>query len=381
MVEEPKITSKKYINDFRGLEILRFFLSCSVIVWHYQHFFYPYVNYEHRELFLDKQPYFKYFSFFYTEGLFAVHSFWFISGVIFYKIYQVKIFEEKVNFRTYIVNRFSRLYPLHLFTLFIVLVLQIVYHNRNGIYFIYQENTMKTFVQNLLFVQSWGANKFSFNGPTWSVSIELLVYLVFFIFSKAGFLNTFRSLILSCIFVVVLKKWQLVFLTEDLATSFYFFFGGCIFIKLYEMYKSKKSIIAITYVALIISFILILRTPKHLLIIYDQASGRLDLDILIFTVIITLTFLYGFSHKFFDRIPNRIYQFFGDMTYSTYLIHFPIQLGIYLIIRPTDYSIFFSKSFFIIYMLTVLVLGRLVYRYFELPVQHFLRKQILDSKP
>jgi hypothetical protein len=44
----------KYIDDFKGLEPLRFILSISVIIWHYQHFFYPFVNYENRLFFFRK---------------------------------------------------------------------------------------------------------------------------------------------------------------------------------------------------------------------------------------------------------------------------------------------------------------------------------------
>src|SRR4051812_13924211 len=112
--DESSIINKPYINEFRGLDILRFVLSIAVVIWHYQHFFYPFVPFSSREIFLDKQPYFRYLSFFYTQGLYAVHMFWFISGIIFTKIYRPKISSHKVGLLTYLENRYSRLYPLHL---------------------------------------------------------------------------------------------------------------------------------------------------------------------------------------------------------------------------------------------------------------------------
>jgi len=376
-MSEPKtiVSSKKYINTFRGLEVLRFILSFAVIIWHYQHFFYPFVSFANRVKFFEKQPFFNSLSLFYSEGLYAVHIFWFISGLIFYTVYSERISEGKTKFNAYMLNRFSRLYPLHFLTLILVGILQYVYFSHNGNYFIYQENTIKTFFQNLLFVQSWGLNKFSFNGPTWSVSIEMLVYIVFFILAGIGFLRKSRSLILTFLFFAVLKKWELVYLTEDIVTCFYFFFAGCVFVKYFRLYQDNLKIQLVALGTAVVAYIYILKTPAFLKKLTDVITGRLDIDILLFAIIVVLSFLLFFNLRFFDRISNTYFQFLGDLTYSTYLVHFPIQLIIYLIIKPTDYTMFFSQSFFVIYMVTVFVCGKLFFNFFELPVQKLIRNR------
>ena len=369
------VTDKKYINSFRGLEILRFILSFAVIIWHYQHFFYPYVSFANRVLFFEKQPFFKSLSLFYSEGLYAVHIFWFISGLIFYTVYNQRISEGKIKFNIYMLNRFSRLYPLHFLTLLLVAVLQYVYYKSNGNYFIYQENTLKTFFQNLLFMQSWGVNKFSYNGPTWSVSIEILVYIVFFVLAAVGFLTKSRGLIMTFIFFAVLKKWELVYITEDIVTCFYFFFAGSLFIKFYSIYQHNIKVQLIALCTSIFAYIFILKTPPVFQKITNVVTGRLDIDILLFSIIVILSFLLIFNLRFFDKISNKYFQFFGDLTYSTYLIHFPVQLLIYIILKPTNYTIFFSESFFVFYMITVFICGKLFFNFFELPVQKLIRNK------
>jgi peptidoglycan/LPS O-acetylase OafA/YrhL len=371
---------KPYINEFRGLDILRFVLSFAVVIWHYQHFFYPFVPYSSREIFLDKQPYFKYLSFFYTQGLYAVHIFWFISGIIFTKIYRPKIDSHKIGLLTYLENRYSRLYPLHLLMLLLVLVLQALYFRQNQAFFIYPNNSIKAFFQNLLYVQSWGLNKFSFNGPTWSVSIEILVYITFFICAAAGLIKGLKSHIFLFLFFLILKKWELVFVSEDIVTCFYFFFAGGLFLELFNRIKDNPLWIAISLVTTATALGLTLYTPSAIDHILKVVTGRLDADILLFTVLVTLSFLALFKLRLFDNIPNKYFQFLGNMTYSMYLIHFPLQLTIYLLYRPTTYNMFLSTSFFFMYFITLFLLARIVYIYFELPVQNYIRKNYNVAK-
>jgi peptidoglycan/LPS O-acetylase OafA/YrhL len=328
---------------------------------------------------MEKQPFFDYLSLFYTEGLYAVHMFWFISGIIFHKIYQSKIADYHITFRPFFINRFSRLYPLHVLMLILVLILQFYYFRIHHNYFIYPDNSTKSFFQNLLFIQSWGKNKFSFNGPTWSVSIEIFVYLVFFVVADCGLMKSLRSQIAVFLFFVILKKWELVFVSEDIVTCFYFFFAGTLFIRFFDMIKNNSKLLLIVSIFLIAGLLFCLKPPSVLEKVYAIVSGRLDISILLFTTLVTLGFLSVFSSRFFDFIPGKYFQFFGNMTYSMYLVHFPLQLAIYLVLQPTDYNMFFSPYFFVVYLAILLVLARIVYILFELQAQNYLRKKLLTN--
>lgn len=365
---------KIYFNDLRGLDLLRFILSISVIIWHYQHFFYPFVSFQQRGLFLEKQPFFSFLEVFYTKGYYAVQTFWLISGVIFYKVYQERISSGQITFFNFFFNRFSRLYPLHLLTLVVVVILQYLYANRYGNYFIYEKNTIQSFIQNLLFVQAWGDNRHSFNGPTWSVSIEILVYFVFFAVCASKLISSNKGLAGTFLFFLLIKKWQLLFTGDDAASSLYLFFAGCILVKIFERFKQRTPPQMAVLFLLFFSWYLTQHIPAALQPLYAKVTGYLDPDLLTFSCLAVWAFITIFNLSFFRPMSNSFFRFFGDMTYSTYLSHFPVQLLLYLVVEPTSYSAFFSPAIFLIYLLSVFLIGRLVFIYFELPVQNWLRE-------
>ncbi|MBE9463131.1 acyltransferase family protein [Dyadobacter subterraneus] len=364
---------KSYLNNLKGLDLLRFFLSVSVIIWHYQHFFYPSIPYSSHDLFLTSQPFFSFFKFFYTDGYYAVQVFWLISGVIFYKIYQDRINDGKITFSQFITNRFSRLYPLHILTLLLTIILQHLYFQRHNSYFIYPHNSVQAFFQHLFFVQAWGDNKSSFNGPTWSVSIEIFVYFIFFCVCASGFIRKAKGLLITFLFFMMIKKWGLIFESDDVSSSIYLFFAGCILIKCFDTLKNNKPAQFLILGILFASWFFTQHVYSLVEPIYSRATGFLDPDLISFSCFIVWGFITIFNLSIFDKVPDKFFQFFGDMTYSTYLTHFPVQIIFYLIIAPTDYKVFYSPVIFISYLISVFVTGRLVFVYFELPVQNRLR--------
>jgi len=75
----------------------------------------------------------------------------------------------------------SRLYPLHFLTLMFVLLLQFFYEFFLDLQMNQGYNDFYHFILNLFFVSSWGLEEGnSYNLPIWSVSKEIIAYLVFF---------------------------------------------------------------------------------------------------------------------------------------------------------------------------------------------------------
>lgn len=57
--------------------------------------------------------------------------------------------------------------------------------NAIGSYFVYPNNDIKHFLLNLFFASSWSFESgHSFNGPIWSVSVEVLLHALFFFCSR-----------------------------------------------------------------------------------------------------------------------------------------------------------------------------------------------------
>ena len=73
-------------------------------------------------------------------------------------------------------------YPLHLLTLAAVMVLQLVNMRVFGRTLIYPMGGPFEFVRQLFLTSGWGPHSvFTFNGPVWSVSAEVLVYVFFWL--------------------------------------------------------------------------------------------------------------------------------------------------------------------------------------------------------
>ena len=105
-----------------------------------------------------------------------------LSGFIFFWKYSNAIYEKSIHFKKFIYLRFSRVYPLHLATLIIVGACQFFIFQLDGEYFVIKLHDLKHLLLNILFISSWGfQNGYSFNGPLWSVSIEVLLYLIFYL--------------------------------------------------------------------------------------------------------------------------------------------------------------------------------------------------------
>lgn len=90
------------INRIASIEILRFFSSLIILIWHYQHFFNPYNIFSDIDVLkkITIQPLYNLFSVIYTHGWIGVNIFFAISGFIFCCIY-VKS-EKKNNIKKFL---------------------------------------------------------------------------------------------------------------------------------------------------------------------------------------------------------------------------------------------------------------------------------------
>ena len=97
-------------------------------------------------------------------------------------------------------RRFARLYPLHFVTLLFVAGLQAYHLSVNGSHQLFGFNDTYHFILNLFMASPWGLEEgLSFNAPIWSVSVEVIVYFVFWL--ALPFLNKHKwlgPLVLLC---------------------------------------------------------------------------------------------------------------------------------------------------------------------------------------
>ena len=362
------MNNKEKANKLIGLEIIRFISAFAILVWHYQHF--TYFEDKPVDFIIESQPFFSILSFFYTWGLYGVQIFWCVSGFIFFWKYRDLIIENKISGKRFFLLRFTRLYPLHFITLILVALLQIIYFKTNGVFFVYQFNDLYHFLLQIFFISDWGFGKgFSFNGVIWSISIEILIYLFFFLSLK--YLLTSRSLktnfliIIFSLSILYTEEVQNILNYSLVVSCLCLFYAGGIAAIFYEKFNYNKNIIFFLLFICLITPFLINFFQIYLL------KNWLTIFLLIYIPIILFLFA---QIKLKNSEFINILKIFGNLTYSSYLIHIPIQIVIVMALSYLNVEIpFYSNFFFLFYLITILLLSRVTFCYFEKPIQDKLR--------
>jgi len=355
-------------NKLLGLEIIRFISAFAILIWHYKHFTYfadvPVALNE------QAQPFFKLFSLFYTHGFWGVQIFWGISGFIFFTKYRDFVSEKKITGKKFFILRFSRLYPLHLLTLLLVALGQLIYFYKNQAYFVYSLNDFWHFFLQLFMASNWSfSSGQSFNGPIWSISIEILVYFLFFILLR--YLG--RSIFVN--FAVLLSAMLIRKLLGSMHPFFdsiiFFYLGGLTAIGVTKL-NSHHYRPQIAFFSLGIGFIvpILLSSFASQFSFFEKFSLSFLIKCFLPFWLIALSYEFHFLNRF-----QKIIEAAGNMTYSSYLLHFPLQLFFVLLFGLFNFSIpFYHSWFFILYLIIVLIFARFTYEYFEKPAQSLIRK-------
>lgn len=322
------------------------------------------------------QPLFPLLKPLYVQGWAAVDLFFVLSGFVFFWLYSESIGQRRESARSFALMRFSRLYPLQVLTLLLVAALQSVYFSRVDSFFIYQDNDWRHFILHLGLVQNWWPNMpQSFDGPSWSVSIEVLLYFIFFIACRLGLKAGWPSLL------VALAGAPLMWFDEHICRGVIGFFMGGVAFALWQGAVARGAAIMLLRVSAALAIagwtllIVLIYAESALLAGGEVNAGFLyAFDYLLCPLTVLSLALYeSTSGRRFVRLA-----FLGDISYSTYLLHFPLQLFVVLLalhfgLMPA----FFMQSWAMLVFLAALIgLGTLSYRYFERPAQDLLRGRV-----
>lgn len=174
------VNAKKWPDRLYALDVSRGVAALSVVIWHWQHFAYQggalTKGFEQNTM-----PLFSLLQLFYEMGHAGVQYFFLLSGFVFFWLYKKPIRNREILPTTFFLQRFSRLYPLHFVTLLVVALLQLLFISHEGNFFVYPFNDINNFILHLGFANAWSSSSvMSFNAPAWSVSIEVLLYCLFF---------------------------------------------------------------------------------------------------------------------------------------------------------------------------------------------------------
>ena len=125
---------------------------------------------------------------FFRDGYLFVDLFFILSGFIMTHVYLESFLMgvNRSNYWTYLRARFARIYPLHLFTLGVLVGLELLKLSLPNSQAFTGKFSVGALVANVLMLQAFDFNcppllwcKSTWNEPAWSISVEFLIYSVF----------------------------------------------------------------------------------------------------------------------------------------------------------------------------------------------------------
>jgi peptidoglycan/LPS O-acetylase OafA/YrhL len=378
---------------FYSLDVLRGLGALVIVFNHWPNFFYYQGNLNGHQSQLPLYPLLKPL---YTNGWRAVDMFFCLSGFVFFWLYSAKIKSRATPAKEFGILRFSRLYPLHLLTLLLVAGGQIIMFRIFGSWFVCGNNDRLHFVSQLFFVSSWWKGSTSFNGPVWSVSIEILLYILFFLVCRFNFIRWWHLLIYVCLgefWFIHHGSWLMI------ARGILSFFAGGIsyqiFLFLWRRHFSISFYKALAVATLLLWILIPLEAESnHLYAVFQSIFGHEHLhflgkillrisqgsyELLLFPL--TLVTLASWEAR--RGTLGRRFAILGDLSYSTYLLHFPLQLLFMLAAFGLGLpAVFFSSPLTMLLFFAVLIPVSLAsHNFLERPAQSFLRSKLLRRVP
>ena len=150
----------------------------------------------------------------------------------------------------------------------------------------------------------------------------------------------------------------------------FFYIGGisAIACKYIETIKYEKHFFYISVFTLLAAPIFIYKTS-----IYQQKYFAI-LFLMSYTPILLFVCAQHFN---VSTAIRKTIEAAGNATYSSYLIHFPVQLAIALYFLNTEQKIpYYSTIFFIGFIFLTFVISYFIYRLFELPALKWIRRRM-----
>jgi peptidoglycan/LPS O-acetylase OafA/YrhL len=346
-----------------SVDLTRFILALSIMLFHFRNFLPFSKSRSELEDSVNQFPASEVLEFFYINGDFAVPMFWAISGAVIAFTYS----SGNQNLSKFLASRFARLYPLHILTLIVVLIIQIYWSHKYGTYLIYEGNNWKNFILHLLFMPGFTTtSSYGFNAPIWSVSVEMLTYVIYGVLCiklKLKSLNFALSFLILMQFCFIIIGRHPAFLCLS-----YFSIGVIAF----EMRKLQLSKIFFLLLILLLSN-LITGRPSFLMI------ATWSVTFLNIVASIKLPKLIRTSRKSNFLGWGGVTEALGNLTYGIYLWHIPTQMFLIAILTKLEVKINKNSLLFTlpIWIMLTLLVSLLTFRYFERPVKRKILRYLI----
>lgn len=360
-------------SRFHSLDALRGVAALSVVCFHWPNMFYEGTT---QRAGFDPAllPLYPVLRLFYDSGHLAVDLFFGLSGFIFFWLYAERVARKDVSAGRFFMLRFSRLYPLHAATLLLVLVAQVLYFHERGDYFVWGHIDLRHFVLHVFMSASVGLEQgLSFNGPVWSISIEAVLYALFFVVCAVRLHKPWILALLSLAGFFAL--WRLYPPIGRGVGSF--FLGGCVYYAYLRIVAGRWHAEA-TWICLALAalswgaalWFTYFPLPDTAPTLLQRVAWRFPVFVLFPLTILALALVETQRGSLGERL-----SFLGDISYSSYMLHFPLQLVVTLLFVQLGWGTgaFASPFGLLAFFGLLLACSWASYHYLEMPAQDYLR--------
>ncbi|MFW9260819.1 acyltransferase family protein [Nostoc sp. CALU 546] len=340
------------------------------------------------------------YSDFFKNGYLWVDFFFILSGFIMTHVYAGD-FSLKVNspnYRSYLLSRFARIYPLHIFILFLFVGLEIIKIFLLPTSAFTGKFNLTALFANVFLLQAFDLNcpplfwcDTYWNEPAWSISVEFVVYCIFpfllFLLLKNSPKNDliiYSFTLLSILLLIAFTRGNLdsIIGIPSIARCGLECVLGIITYKVYYRGDYKKyfnlnllAIIAITWIILIMNYYWSYWRSLHDWLVLPAFC------LLILAVSVKNN---GVISRF---LSSRLMLYLGTISYSIYMIHWFLQelLKIFWIYEFnkafgkgfTEYETLTSLG---VFLMIVLLTASLTYRFVEVPARNYLKSTIFAKQ-
>ena len=306
----------------------------------------------------------------------GVSYFYVLSGFVMVLAYGN---QDRVEPKKYFINRLARLYPLHIFTLGLTIIVSIFLAiNYLGDYKFHPIS----FILNLTLLQAWFPHySLTFNVPSWSISVELFFYLVFpFIFNHIYKKIKFRHFaIIVILFWVVCQIGMNLFYTSSLYGGkesldryflhynpiFHFnsFLIGLLFADIYKRYESQLS----KNFDILIIFVFAMNG----LMIYALKNYLLHNGLLAINFGFLILLIAANKGRITKLFNHKIVIHLGNISFAMYLLQNPV----FIFLKKCLSIININNEYilFIIGLPILIICSHFTYRLIEIPWQKKIR--------
>lgn len=316
----------------------------------------------------------------------GVSYFYVLSGFVMMLAYGQK---NMIEPKQYYINRFARIYPLHIFASILVLIIGILI-SLNYLEF-YHFPDFSLLIKHIFLVQAWfPESALSLNTPSWSISVEMFFYFCFpFIFNY--FIKKYS---LKAIAIVIFSFW----IINQFAMNWLFLSPYCEKDAVGGGYSLIHTFLFFNPLLHLNQFCIGLLFGAYF--IKQQTKAVKNYDFLILIIFIATCFMiyffrdillhnglmainFAFLMYFISKNGGKITKLFqkrflvhlGEISFAVYLLQTPIFTFSTKIFKALNinnpYLIFFVTLIFLI------IISHFIYKWIEIPCKDKIKKLLI----